>query len=186
MGILDGFIEKLFDNMMALMPFVIVKSYERGCRWTLGRNPKELGPGPHWRLYLYHSVEIGIVVADAIETPVQSVITKDEKLLCFNVGFTYEIEDFVAHNCNVTDFQSSTLNLACQHLAKRMRGQNLKEIADDLTKIEVSLKDTLTTLFKPWGTKVLKVGFINFAEVPQQIRIFADGHDHPVVISPAS
>ena len=58
------------------------------------------------------------------------------------------------------------------HLAKRIRGMTLQDLTDDLAKLETSCKNTLTTKLKDWGTEVTDVGFIDFAEVPTQIRIF--------------
>lgn len=170
----ENLLQTILDNLMALLPFVIIRSYEMGCRWTLGRNPRPLEPGLHWRIYLYHSIDTVIVVDDVIELPTQSVITKDEKLVCFKAVVGYRIADVVKHCNSVTDFTESTKALAKQHLAKRVRENSLSDLISDLNKLEKSLSATLTTKFKDWGTDVTTVGFTDFAEVPTQVRIFQD------------
>lgn len=172
---LEGLVQGLFENLAELLPVKIVKSYERGVKWTLGRNPTLLDPGPHFRLWFYHSIETAVVADDVIELPIQSVITKDEKLVVFKAIIGFRIEDVVKHFTNVTDFRESTIGLSMTHLAKRIRNTILSEVVGDLTKIETSLTNTLTTKFKDWGTLVNFVGFSDFAEVPTQIRIFGEG-----------
>lgn len=171
---LNNLVDALANNFMALMPFVIVKQWQRGCRWTLGKNPKELLPGLHWRCYIIHEVEVGGVVDDVMMLPIQSVITADHKLVCFRASFGYRVVDVVRHLNNVMDFQTSTISLAQQHLAKRVRALTLPDLENDLSKLENSLQATLTTKFKDWGTEVFSVGFVDFAEVPTQVRLFQD------------
>lgn len=169
---LDNLVDALLNNLMALMPFVVIKNYQRGCRWKFGKNPEELQPGFHWRIYLYHEIEVMTVVQDAFNCSTQSVVTKDNKLVCFKVGFTYVITDVVKHYCNVNEFANSLIVMSKMHLAKKVRALTLEELTEDLTKLEASLKNTLTTKLKDWGTEVTEVGFVDFAEVPTQLRIF--------------
>lgn len=171
-------VEMLIQNLMSLFPWIIIKSYEEGIRWTLGRYPKRLAPGAHWKVWLVHQVDVYALVDEVVDLPVQSVITKDEKLVCFSVNIGYRIVDVVAHGCNVQDFVESTAGLAMTHLAQRVREMDLKELtaSGGLKKLETSLEGTLTTRMKRWGTEVFSVGFTNFAEVPRQMRIFLDSH----------
>ena len=171
---LDNFIDAVLQNIMDLMPFVIVKSYERGVRWKFGKSPKELAPGIHVRVWLLHSTEVVTTAADVLMLPIQSVITKDEKLVCFKAIVGYRITDIVKHCCEITDFRDSTVCLAMQHLAKRVREGSLSEVVADLSKLEKSLERTLETKLKEWGTEVITVGFVDFCEVPTQVRLFQD------------
>lgn len=171
-------IEHVFANVEKLLPFQILKSYEEGVRWTLGKKPKRLGPGPHWRVPLLHSIVAYDIVDDVVDLPVQSVITKDNKMVCFSVNVAFRIVDIVAHACNVQDFMESTAGAAMTHLARRVRECTLEELEqpEGLKKLEKSLEGTLTTKMKRWGTEVLDVGFTNFTPVPRQMRIFLDAH----------
>jgi len=169
---LDNIVSAIFNNLKELLPLVIVHDYERGCRWSFGKKAEALEPGLHWRLYFYHDVLVLPVVDDVVNLPIQSVITADEKLVCFQVSFGYRVTDIVKHCCNVTDFHESTVAIAKRHLAKRVREMKLSDLVADLTKLERSLEGTLTTQFRDWGTEVFAVGFTDFAEVPTQMRIF--------------
>lgn len=173
-------VEVILNNLLALLPFVVLKVYDRGVRYSFGKNPTELGPGFHWRVWLYHSIETFDVADEVLNLPVQSVITKDEKLVCFSVNVGFRITDVVAHATTVQDFIASTRGIAMTHLAKRVRDKKLSELVADLSDLEKSLEGTLTTRMKRWGTEVFSVGFTDFAEVPQQIRVFG-AEDHHIL-----
>jgi regulator of protease activity HflC (stomatin/prohibitin superfamily) len=176
-------VEAILNNLMSLFPFVVICSYQRGVRWTLGKNPKELLPGFRLKIWLWHQVEVFDVADEVLNLPVQSVITKDEKLVCFSVNIGFRVVDVVSHANSVQDFVESTAGLAMTHLAKRVREKTLSELVSDLTDLEKSLEGTLTTRMKKWGTEVFAVGFTDFAEVPNQMRVFMDGHKHvPLLI----
>ncbi len=170
----ETLLQIILNNLASLLPFAIVRSYQRGVRWTMGRNPRELLPGVRLKVWLLHQVEILDCADEVINLPVQSIITKDEKLVCFSVNIGFRIVNIVDHFCNVQDFAESTAGLATTHLAKRVRAKTLSELTADLSDLETSLRGTLTTQMKRWGTEVFAVGFTNFAEVPRQMRIFLD------------
>lgn len=172
---METFVEVLLHNLMQLLPFTIIFSFQRAARWRFGKSPRELKPGIHWKLWIIHNVETLAVTDDVMELPIQSVITQDRKLVCFSVNIGFRIVDIVAHFDNVTDFHEATKALAMTHLAKRVREKKYDEIVNDLSKLEDSLEKTLTTRFKKWGTEVYSLGFTNFAEVPAQVRIFSGG-----------
>jgi regulator of protease activity HflC (stomatin/prohibitin superfamily) len=172
--VLDNLVDAILSNIAELMPFVIVQSYEEGVRQTVGKNPKKLSPGFHWRIWLLHQVTVLPVVDDVLMLPTQSVITKDGKLVCFKGSIGYRVRDIVKHVCNVVDFSESTTARAMQHLAKKVRDKELAELIADLTPLEKSLEGTLETKLKDWGTEVFSVGFTDFAEVPTQVRLFQD------------
>lgn len=171
---LDNFVDAIISNLADLMPFVVVHSYEEGVRWTWGRNPLPLAPGIHRRDWIRHSTEVLGVCDDTLTLPVQCIITKDEKSVCFRVVVGYRVKDIVKHCCNVQDFVESTKALAMGHLAARVREEPLSKLIEDLSKLEKSLKGTLETKFKDWGTEVFMVSFVDFIEAPQSIRLFQD------------
>jgi regulator of protease activity HflC (stomatin/prohibitin superfamily) len=112
------------------------------------------------------------MVDDFMELPIQSVITKDKKLVCFSVGIGYKIVDAVKHYCEVTEFKEATAGVAMMHLAQRVREQTEEELTQDLKTLEGSLRGTLTTRLKSWGTEVFQVGFVDFSCNIRTYRLF--------------
>lgn len=172
----DTFLGAVLNNLMAIMPFVIVRSFERGVRWTWGCDEIALVPGFWWRIPIVHSIEVIPITDEAMELPVQTILTADDppKHVSFTVNIAYFIDDIVAHWNGVDDFEASTMALAMTHLAKRVRGYKFAELVAKTDDIERSLAGTLTTKFRSWGTKVTSVGFTNLAETEHMTRLFVD------------
>lgn len=166
------FVQIILSNLMQLMPFRIVRSYERGVRWTFGRNPVALDPGLRWCIWFRHSTEIFAVVDFVLNLPTQSVRTKDGKEVVFSSNITLRIADPVKHYCAVQDFKQSVSDLAMTHLHRKIRGKVAADI--DLTETERQLKATLGDKLKEWGGEVLFVGFTDFVETGAQVRLFQD------------
>lgn len=165
--------QAIVDNLLQLLPFVIVRQYQLGARWTrFGRLGQELSAGIHRKLYFYDQVEVLDSCDEACELPIQTVLTKDGHPVSFSANITYRIVDILAH-WTVEDFPASIKAVAMAHLAKRVRSLTLDELVD-LDKLETSLKGTLTTKVKDWGARVLDVGFINFSPTTGAHRIFLD------------
>lgn len=169
---MSDFLKIFLDNVMQLMPFVIVRSYERGVRWTWGTNPKELKPGLRWKLWLVHGVEVFDVQDQVLNLPTQSVKLMGGKEVVFSANITLRIDNAVKHFCAVQNFEKSVSDLAMTHLHRKVRGKSASDI--DLTVLERSLKETLGNKLKDWGAEVLFVGFTDFVETGAQVRLFQD------------
>lgn len=167
-------IQAILANLAQLLPWRIIMSYRMGVRWTWGKNPVKLEPGFHWCWWLMHTVDTVFSVEEVIDLPTQSLVTKDGKTVCFSVNIGLVVRDPVMYYCAVQDFDASTRGLAMTHLAERVRTQDYEDLVRDLKKLEDSLKGTLTTRFKVWGTEVTRVGFTDFVQTRQQIRLFQD------------
>lgn len=169
---MGNIVELILQNLAELLPFQVIYSYERGVRWTLGRNPIELTPGFHWRIWGIHRIETVEAVDQYLEIPVQSVMTQDDKPVSFAVVIGFRVKDPVKHYCEVVDFHEATIALASGHLAKRVREQSYEELRASLDQLEKSLTGTLETRVSKWGTDIISVGFKDFALVKHQWRIW--------------
>lgn len=173
-------VEALLQNISALLPWAIVKSYQMGVRWTLGKKPQPMPPGPHWKIWLLHQFDIVDVCDEVIELPNQTVTLQDGTVVCFSANVGFRIHDIVSHQTKVQDFKESTLALAMIFLAGSVRQEpTFRGLVADLTKIENGLKRHLGRKFRPWGTHVTAVGFTNLSEARFTIRHFTDGHKNP-------
>lgn len=169
------------DNLSKLLPWRMIFDYERGVRWTLGRWPKALKPGVRLCIWGMHRVDQFSVVERIVKLETQSVFTKKSETeeaasVCFVVNVGIEIDNPVWYATKVHDFEDSLKDLAMSHLASRVRGKTLSELAGEggLADLEASLKGTLTTRLTKWGAVVTHVGFTNFVPVTQQVRLFQD------------
>lgn len=172
---MDGasIVEIILQNLMELMPFRIVMSYQWGVRWTWGQNPEWKNPGFHWCVPLMHTFDMTSATEEVIDLPTQTVTTKDGKQVSFSCNVGIKIVDPVAHYCNVHDFDHSVIALAMNHLARRVRDGDYEALRVDLASLEKSLVNTLETKLKRWGAEVTTVGFTDFV-LTRQFRFFQD------------
>lgn len=167
-------LEIILQNLMQLMPFRIVLSYQLAVRWTWGQNPESKPPGFHWCVWFMHSMETVTAAEEVMNLPTQSVVTADGVSVCYSVNIGVRVVDAVKHYCEVQDFRASVEGLAMTHLAKRVRTMNYSDAVSTLDKLEKSLVNTLESRLTRWGTEVTTVGFTDFVQVRSQIRLFQD------------
>lgn len=156
-------VEIISNNLLALLPLKIVRSYERGVKFRLGKDIALLGPGLYFFIPFLEDIETVNVVPEVINLPTQTVMTADGRTVSFSANIEYEIHDARAMFCGVQDFQHSLANLAMNHLAARIREWQFTELVDFQKDLERSLKDTLTTRVKKWGVTILSVGMTDLA-----------------------
>lgn len=157
---MGDFVRLIAEKIYEIWPFRIVRVYQRGVRFWLGRVVGEqLGPGLYSFLPFFGSIEMVDVVEDVVDLPTQSVTTNDGKGVTFSANVCYEITDAVLHWTAVQDFHDNMSRAACSHLAVRVREQSYADLssAEGQKKLEASLKGTLTTKVRPWGVQVLSV-----------------------------
>jgi regulator of protease activity HflC (stomatin/prohibitin superfamily) len=165
------------DNLLALVPMRVVKSFERGVRFRKGipahrlwlkpnaEVPGEVPPGIRWFLPFFESIEVDDVVPAVIDLPMQSVTSLDKQPITFSVNITYEVTDIVAKYTQVSDFDASLIGAAKIHLAQKVRDWTVEELLKNQRDLEKSLKDTLTTKVKKWGVKITDVGITDLVVV---------------------
>ena len=85
---------QIFEALLQLVPRrVIVRATERGVKWSLWREPKEIPPG--FRVYwpLISDIEIVIVARQSFNTPHQPLQTKDGVAVVAGGVVVYSIEN---------------------------------------------------------------------------------------------
>lgn len=146
-------------------------SYERGVRFWLGKDTKELSAGLYAFVPWFGSIEVVSVVPDVMDLGVHSVTTKDDKTITFSANVAYEIVDARAMWTKVQDFERSLARLAEGHMATRIREWTYAELIEQQKELERSLKGTLTTRASEWGVTILAVFLTDLVQA-RQYRLF--------------
>ena len=146
------------QNIAALVPFKIVRSYERAVRFWLGKPGGELAPGFWWTFPGLLTMEVVDTRSDTSNLPTQSVTTSDGRSVTFSANVEFSITDAVAYVTGVQQFDFSLTNVAMSHLAKRVRAWTWDELVTEQRQLELSLRDTMTTRAKRWGVTIHDVG----------------------------
>jgi len=135
----------------------ILKEYERGVIFLLGRIIKTKGPG---LIILIPVIDKMVKVSLRLVTmdvPEQDVITKDNVSIKVNAVIYFRVMEPTKATVEVEDFLFATSQLA-QTTLRSVCGQvELDEILSKREKINSQLQDILDKSTDPWGIKVSTV-----------------------------
>ena len=147
----------------------ILKEYERGVIFRLGRVIKTKGPGLIILIPVIDKmvrVTLRIVVMDV---PTQGVITRDNVSVKVNAVIYFRVMDPTNATIEVENYLFATSQLA-QTTLRSVCGQvELDEILAEREKINTRLQGILDRQTDPWGIKVTSVE-VKHIDLPQEMQ----------------
>jgi len=147
----------------------ILKEYERGVIFRLGRVIKTKGPGLIILIPVIDKmvrVTLRIVVMDV---PTQDVITRDNVSVKVNAVIYFRVMDPTNATIEVENYLFATSQLA-QTTLRSVCGQvELDEILAEREKINTRLQGILDRQTDPWGIKVTSVE-VKHIDLPQEMQ----------------
>ncbi len=181
MGIVEtivGVVEMLLGGMLPVVVLVVLflmvslkvlREYERGVIFRLGRVIKAKGPGLIILIPLIDrmvKVSLRTVVMDVAP---QDVITKDNVSVKVNAVVYFRVVDPVKAVVQVEDYLYATAQLA-QTTLRSVCGQvELDELLSAREKINTQLQQILDEHTDPWGIKVVVVE-VKHIDLPQEMQ----------------
>jgi regulator of protease activity HflC (stomatin/prohibitin superfamily) len=151
------------------MFFRILREYERGVVFRLGRllNPK--GPGVAFLIPIVDRIVRVDLRTITLQIPPQEVITKDNVPVRVNAVAYFRIVDPRAAIVEVEDFIAATSQIA-QTTLRSVLGQHvLDELLSEREKINTILQGIIDEQTAPWGIKVSVVE-VKDVEIPQAMQ----------------
>jgi regulator of protease activity HflC (stomatin/prohibitin superfamily) len=147
----------------------ILKEYERGVIFRLGRIIKTKGPGIIVLIPIVDKmvkVSLRLVVMDV---PPQDVITRDNVSIKVNAVIYFRVMDPTKATIEVENFLFATSQLA-QTTLRSVCGQvEMDEILAERDKINARLQAILDSHTDPWGIKVSNVE-VKHIDLPQEMQ----------------
>ncbi len=147
----------------------ILKEYERGVIFRLGRVIKTKGPG---LIILIPIVDKMVKVSlrlVAMDVPEQDVITRDNVSIKVNAVIYFRVMDPTNATIEVENFLFATSQLA-QTTLRSVCGQvELDEILAEREKINTQLQGILDKHTDPWGIKVATVE-VKHIDLPEEMQ----------------
>ena len=147
----------------------ILKEYERGVIFRLGRVIKTKGPG---LIILIPMIDKMVKVSlrlVAMDVPSQDVITRDNVSIKVNAVVYFRVMDPTNATIEVENFLFATSQLA-QTTLRSVCGQvELDEILSEREKINTQLQSILDKHTDPWGIKVTTVE-VKHIDLPQEMQ----------------
>ncbi|HUV02144.1 MAG TPA: slipin family protein [Desulfobacteria bacterium] len=147
----------------------VVKEYERGVIFRLGRLVGARGPGLFLIIPLFESmVKIDLRVS-VFDIPPQEVITKDNVTAKVNAVVYYRVLDPEKAVTEVEQYQYATSQVALTTIRGVIGQAELDEILSERDKINKRLQVIIDEATDPWGIKVSSVE-IKDVELPKEMQ----------------
>jgi len=156
MGITVGIIVALVVLFLA-SAIKIVREYERGVIFRLGRLVGAKGPG----LFLIIPIVDKMVKVDlrtiTLDVPPQEVITRDNVPASVNAVVYFRVVDPQAAVVEVLDFIEATRQISMTTLRSILGKAELDEVLSEREKLNRELQEIIDEHTDPWGIKVITV-----------------------------
>src|SRR3989344_1385747 len=163
----------VFIVLLVFSMFRILREYERGVVFMLGRFWKIKGPGliliiPGIQQMV--KVDLRVVVMDV---PPQDVISRDNVSVKVNAVVFFRVIDPQRAIIQVEDFYAATNQLAQTTLRSVLGKHELDEMLAERDKLNIDIQKILDTATDAWGIKVTTVEIKHVDIDPTMVRAIA-------------
>ncbi len=147
----------------------VVKEYERGVIFRLGRLVGARGPGLFLIIPIFESmVKIDLRVS-VFDVPPQEVITKDNVTTRVNAVVYYRVLDPEKAVTEVEQYQYATSQIALTTIRSVIGQAELDELLSEREQLNKELQQIIDEATDPWGIKVSAVE-IKDVELPKEMQ----------------
>ncbi len=147
----------------------IIKEYQRGVIFRLGRLVGAPGPGLFFLVPLAETMtKVDLRIA-TIDVPAQEAITRDNVTIKVNAVVYFRILDPEAAIVKVADFTRATREIAQTTLRSVLGQSELDDLVTARDQLNQQLQQIITERTEPWGIKVTAVE-IDDVELPESMQ----------------
>jgi regulator of protease activity HflC (stomatin/prohibitin superfamily) len=151
----------------------IVKEYERGIVYTLGKYTSTRGAGVQLVLPVFQSMVIIDIRIRTESIPPQDIISRDNVSVKVNAVVYYRVVDPAFAINRVEDFGQATSQLAQTTLRAVLGKHELDDLLGKRDQLNKDVQEILDTQTEPWGIKVTDVAIKDVDLDPSMIRAIA-------------
>lgn len=140
----------------------ILKEYERGVLFRLGRLAGVKGPGLILIIPFIDRLQVVDLRVVTLDVPSQEAITRDNVTVKVNAVVYFRVLDPAAAVVNVEDYKRATWNIAQTTLRNVLGQSDLDEVLAHRERINQKLQQIIDEATEPWG---IKVGIVEVKDV---------------------
>ena len=146
-----------FFVLFLLRMFRVLREYERGVIFLLGRFYRVKGPGLVIVVPVFQQmVRVGLRTV-VMDVPTQDIITRDNVSVQVNAVIYFRVVDAQKAIINVENFLDATSQLAQTTLRSVLGQHELDELLASREQLNADIQDILDAQTDAWGIKVLNV-----------------------------
>jgi regulator of protease activity HflC (stomatin/prohibitin superfamily) len=144
----------IFLLILAASAIKVLREYERGVIFRLGRLIGAKGPGIIFIIPMVDKLLRISLRTVALEIPPQEVITRDNISITVNAVVYFRVIDPNKAVVGIENYLYATSQLAQTTLRSVIGQSQLDELLSERDKINIQLQDILDKHTEPWGVKV--------------------------------
>ena len=147
----------------------IVKEYQRGVKFTLGKYSGIMQPGLRLVIPILESWRRVDIRVKAVDVPDQDAITKDNVSIKVNAVLYYKVTDAKRAIIEVEEFNFATSQLSQTTMRDVVGEVTLDELLSKRDTISKRIREIVDKATDPWGIKVESVE-LKHVELPEQLK----------------
>lgn len=147
----------IFAVLLIASAIRILREYERGVLFTLGRYTKVVGPGLILVIPIIQQIVKVQLRTAVVDVPTQDVISRDNVSVKVNAVLYYRVVDPDRAILNVENFAIATSQLAQTTLRSVLGKHELDEMLAERDKLNSDIQEILDAQTDAWGIKVSNV-----------------------------
>ncbi len=155
--------------MILVASLKIVKEYERGVKFTLGKFSGIMVPGLRIVVPVIQSWQRVDIRIKAIDVPDQDAITRDNVSLKVNAVLYYKVADSKKAIIEVEEFNYAVSQLAQTTMRDVVGEVSLDELLSKRDNVSKRIREIVDKATDPWGIKVESVE-LKHVELPEQLK----------------
>jgi len=159
----------VFALVLLLSGLKVLKEFERGVVFRLGRLVGARGPGIIYLIPLVERMERVDLRTVTFDVPPQDVITRDNVSVKVNAVLYFRVVDPRRAIVEVVNFLFATSQLAQTTLRSVCGQRELDELLSARDEINQHIQEILDSQTDPWGIKVVNVE-IKHIDLPQEMQ----------------
>ncbi len=166
------FLESFFGFwifMILISAIKIVKEYERGVKFTLGRYSGIMGPGLNIVIPMIQTWNRVDMRVKTVDVPDQDAITKDNVSIKVNAVLYYKVMHADKAILEVEHFNYATSQLSQTTMRDVVGESTLQQLLTNREDISKRIKLIVDKATDPWGIKVISVE-LKHVELPEQLK----------------
>jgi regulator of protease activity HflC (stomatin/prohibitin superfamily) len=156
-------------GLLLLSGIKILKEYERGVVFRLGRLVGERGPGIIYVIPFIETMERVSLRIITLDVPEQETMTIDNVPVEVNAVVYFRVEDPNDAIVQINNYYMATSQIAQTTMRSVIGQAELDELLAEREKLNQKLQDIIDEQTDPWGVKVTAVEIKN-VELPQSMQ----------------
>jgi regulator of protease activity HflC (stomatin/prohibitin superfamily) len=155
--------------LIILSSLKIVKEYERGVKFTLGKYVGIMNPGLKIVIPIIQSWRRVDIRVKAVDVPDQDAITKDNVSLKVNAVLYYKVSDSKRAIIEVEEYNYAVSQLAQTTMRDVVGEVTLDQLLSERDSVSKRIREIVDKSSDPWGIKVESVE-LKHIELPEQLK----------------